>query len=106
MRRESPQRAREMAIYRHRRLLFLAARGYVCESPWSCGERATTVHHRRGRRGDLLLDERWWSASCLDCNAIKAEQTHTAEAYACNWKVSPDFTGDPSERPILPAVTQ
>jgi len=89
-----------MGIYRHRRVLFLTARPW-CESPWPCGQRATEVQHRRGRRGERLLDERWWAASCHDCNQ-RAESTETGAARATNWLVDEDFAGDPSEKPIIP----
>lgn len=95
----SPKRARQMGIYRHLRLLFLADRPW-CESPWPCGRRATEVQHRRGRRGERLLDQRWWASSCHDCN-MRAE-TQTGEALRTNWLVPEDFAGDPSEKPIIP----
>lgn len=84
MRRVSKKRAALLRIYSKRRAEFLDARP-VCEFPQGCNRRATTVQHLRGRRGDRLLDEMWWAASCLDHN-LWAED-HTGEALAMGWLV-------------------
>lgn len=101
MRSQSPKRAAQNRRYRFARLLFLADHP-TCESPWPCGQRATQVHHRMGREGWRLTAVEWFAASCTDCNVVRAEQTDTADAYASNWKVSPDFTGTPDDKPIIP----
>lgn len=96
----SPERAREARAYAVLRPGFLAEHP-LCESPWPCGQRATTIQHRMGRRGWRFLAVQWWAGSCLACN-LRAEQTDTADAYRTHWKVSPDFTGWPEDVPILP----
>lgn len=64
----SEKRKEENKIYSFRRRLFLAARPR-CEiqSP-VCTYKATVIHHKKGREGDLFLDERFWAASCEQCN--------------------------------------
>jgi len=59
----SVKRAEQMAVYVPERNTFLTANS-LCQYPEGCGQRATQVHHRRGRRGLRLLDKTWWSASC------------------------------------------
>lgn len=84
MRAVSPKRAKQLREYTKRRRVFLEARER-CEFPNGCTERATTVQHLRGRRGERLLDENWWAASCLRHN-LWAEE-HTGEALAIGWLV-------------------
>lgn len=50
-----------------------------CEFPLGCDRLATQVHHRRGRIGALLTDERYWSALCGPCHRWVTE--HPARAY-------------------------
>jgi hypothetical protein len=40
-----------------------------CGVIWFRPAKATTeVHHRQGRRGKLLLDQRFWTAACAQCH--------------------------------------
>jgi hypothetical protein len=68
------------------RSLYLSAHPQ-CEFPGDggCRQQATEIQHRRGRRGDRLLDVGWWAASCHDHNMWAEE--HTGEALACGWLV-------------------
>lgn len=84
MRRVSKKRAVALRIYAKRRAAFLEANPR-CQFPRGCEQRATTIQHLRGRRGDRLLDEQWWAASCLDHN-LWAED-HTGDALAIGWLV-------------------
>lgn len=84
MRAVSKRRAALLRIYAKRRVEFLTNRP-KCEFPRGCEQRATTIQHLRGRRGERLLDETWWAASCLDHN-LWAED-HTGEALAMGWLV-------------------
>jgi hypothetical protein len=88
----SKKRASQLREYKVRRLLFLAEHRWCMR----CHLRPTTVlHHRRGRRGLRLLDERWWAASCVPCNDFA--ETHTGEALTEGWMVREDQEVDPWE---------
>lgn len=39
---------------------------------------ASEVHHTKGRENDLLLDERFWKASCHNCHAEATEHSKKA----------------------------
>jgi len=86
MRTRTPKRAREERIYRTLVQPFLEAKQYRCEWPEGCFNPATQVHHARGRRGPLLLDERWWRASCHFHN--DAAETDTGRCLANGWLLS------------------
>jgi hypothetical protein len=84
VRRCTPKRAREEREYLKRRKEFLAEHRLctvaMSESHWLA---ATEVHHRRGRVGTLLLDERYWLAVCHDCHGWI--HNHPALAYEYGW---------------------
>lgn len=84
MRRISRKRAAAMRVYRKRAAEFLTEHPQ-CQFPTGCDKRATVVHHRRGRFGARLLDERWWAASCPGHNAFAEE--HTGQALDIGWLV-------------------
>lgn len=46
------------------------AKGYIKRNPKCkvCGAAAVCVHHKKGRVGDNLLDEKTWLAVCLECH--------------------------------------
>lgn len=71
--------AAKVRLLRKRYDTFLSTREW-CER---CGSPATCVHHRRGRVGSLLLDERWWAASCAGCNDFA--ETRTGVALSEGW---------------------
>ena len=64
MRARSPKRAAQERIYMKKRAEWFAE-PRPCEFP-GCGRVATEIHHRRGRVGALLTDERYWSAMCSE----------------------------------------
>lgn len=84
MRRVSKKRAVALRLYMKRRDEFLAERTR-CEFPLGCDSQADVLHHRRGRFGGRLLDERYWAGSCSFHNDFA--ETHTGEALACGWLV-------------------
>lgn len=84
MRTVSKKRARELNAYRTLRVSFLEANP-LCEFPLGCGQAATEVQHRRGRRGARLLDVEWWAASCHAHNMFAEEST--GAALDCGWLV-------------------
>jgi hypothetical protein len=55
------QRLKEYAVARGR---------FMQESPncQRCGEKATELHHSRGRIGSLLTDLRWFIGLCHSCH--------------------------------------
>ena len=82
IRRRSPKRAREERLYARESRAFLAAH------PWCqrCGRASVCVHHRAGREGSRLRDQRWWAASCWGCNTFA--ETETGRALAEGWLLS------------------
>lgn len=59
-----------------------------------CTKKATVVHHKKGRIGDLLFDQRFWMPSCVSCNG--AVESNDAEAREKGLKIS-KFTKDETE---------
>lgn len=51
----------ELKDYRKKRDTFM--KGKLCEFP-DCKEKATDLHHAKGRTGSLLTDERYFKALC------------------------------------------
>lgn len=62
IRRRTPKRQAEERVYLKRVREILATNPPCWVS--GCTARAVECHHRCGRRGDLLLDERWWAMVC------------------------------------------
>lgn len=60
----SDKRAKQRAEYRREVRRWLAGR--KCEA---CPRKATECHHKKGRRGDMLLDKRFWMAVCSSCHS-------------------------------------
>ena len=57
----SDKKLTELKEYRKKRDSFM--KGKLCEFP-ECKERATDLHHAKGRTGSLLTDERYFKALC------------------------------------------
>jgi hypothetical protein len=73
LRRASKKRAGELKVYRSLKNYILSRHPY-CEMPSrtgapSCLNKATQIHHVRGRSDNLLCDITWWMAVCEDCHA-------------------------------------
>jgi len=81
----------EMAAYVPEMLAFLAVHDR-CEFPAGCNERSQIVHHRKGRNGRRLRDQRFWSAACDPHNEFA--ETHTGEALEIGWLVRINSRGD------------
>lgn len=80
--RVSGKRAVQLREYAKKRKAFLEKRPF-CEAEWEsdCMMRSQDLHHLKGRRGDLLNDERFFLAVCRPChNAI-----HRNPSLARKW---------------------
>ena len=76
---------RAMTIYRREVRAFLEANPF-CQHPTNHLDqpvRSEVVHHRRGRFGKRLLDQRYWAASCVPCNAEPEDDT--GKSLECGW---------------------
>lgn len=49
-----------------------------CSGPITC-------HHRKGRIGDFLMDDKWWLPVCLGHHRYL--ETHPQEAYEHGWSL-------------------
>ena len=60
--------------YSPKRKVFLEERPY-CELKLNgCTHFATCVHHKKGKHSkQLYLDEKFWMASCINCNRVVEE---------------------------------
>lgn len=82
MRARTPKRAAQERAYLKERAVWLV--GKMCSR---CGKPADTIQHAKGRRGDLLLDKRWWIPLCWNpCHSWVTE--HPAEATAQGYALS------------------
>ena len=78
MRRRSVKREKQEREYSKRRKAFLLLHPHCEAALHCCSGSSQTVHHRRGRIGNLLLDERYWTVCCLECHVWI--ETNPAEA--------------------------
>ena len=60
----SKKRKSQLRQYKKLRILFLAEFP-LCEI---CGGIATTVHHKKGRMGKLLIDTEFFLPACMPCH--------------------------------------
>jgi hypothetical protein len=71
IRRASKKRELELKIYYSLKKYILSQRPY-CQIPSAngtpCLNRATGIHHVKGRAGELLCDVRFWLAVCPQCH--------------------------------------
>ena len=84
MRARSLKLQRAMRVYRQMVGDFLDQHP-TCEFPLGCGKPATSVHHRRGRFGKRLIDQRYWAASCHEHQNYAEERS--GAALACGWLI-------------------
>lgn len=69
-----------LAIYRQRRDAFIIAHP-ICQARAKCaGSRSTEVHHKKGRVGELLIDETFFLATCHACHVFINENNEQAFA--------------------------
>lgn len=78
----SPKRRAQEREYDRLKGPWLAERPY-CQR---CGEPSVCVHHRAGREGLRLIEQRWWAASCAACNDFA--ETDTGAALDERWLLS------------------
>lgn len=57
-----------LKIYSEKRVKYLTENP-ICEVE-DCEDKATTIHHAKGRIGELLNDTNFWWACCMDCHTI------------------------------------
>ena len=81
VRKRSAHQTRLMAQYRKQELVFLDE-NLACEC---CGNMATQVHHRAGRLGKNLLDEKTWTAICSRCHYVI--HANPAWSYEQGWMI-------------------
>lgn len=65
IKRRSAKRTKQEKTYLQLNRIFLKDKQCQCKG---CENRASEVHHKRGRIGKLLLDIRFWLACCTDCH--------------------------------------
>jgi hypothetical protein len=53
-----------------------------------CTIETTDVHHTRGRRGKLLLDMRWWKASCRSCHRWATDNSKEAKEKGASYSIN------------------
>jgi hypothetical protein len=82
LRPRSKKREAQEREYRALRLEFLSKHP-DCQR---CGNRATQVHHRRGRCGQLLTDPDWFMAVCSPCHDFI--ELHPQQAKDAGWSLS------------------
>lgn len=81
----SEGRAKEESEYLRKAKAWLRGKGCALkEHATPCNGRLT-VHHEKGRIGDLLLDENYWLPVCLDHH--RYIELHPTEAYANGWSL-------------------
>ncbi len=74
----SPKRQKQMDEYRVVRLEFLMSHK-VCQVE-ACNNKATDIHHMRGRTGERLLDKSDFLAVCRSCHTYIEEHPAWAKA--------------------------
>ncbi len=61
---------------------------YLRENPdcGRCGDPAGTIHHKKGRMGEMLLNTKYWMPACIDCHSwIEAHPKEAKEkGYSLN----------------------
>jgi hypothetical protein len=96
IRRISRKRMRSQIIYRRRK------QGFMAKHPrCQCCKRALSedLHHKRGRIGRLLTDERFWMAVCRPCH--DRIHRHPAEAVERGYLAGPG-EWNTLPKPLLP----
>lgn len=65
---ESSKRKEQSKIYSQERLLFLEQFPFCKAQLENCTVRATDIHHKKGRLGELYLDTNYWLPTCRSCH--------------------------------------
>lgn len=69
----SDKRRKQNTVYSQKRNAYLKAYPTCQVGTLSCTIKATEVHHKRGREGELLTDERYFLAVCRHCHTVIEE---------------------------------
>lgn len=82
----SDKRAKEQRVYSIARKLFLKHHP-LCQAKVAgiCQVASAEVHHKKGRIGELYLDQQYWLAVCSTCH--KHVETHPEEAKEKGWSL-------------------
>lgn len=83
---KSKKREREERIYSVERLIFLSENPKCQCGLDGCTGLSTEVHHKKGRRGRLLMDKRFWLAVCRNCHDYITE--HSKQAIKLGFSLS------------------
>jgi hypothetical protein len=86
IKKESETRKEQLKIYRKEARKFVTTHNKCELKMEGCEKESACVHHTKGREGDLLLDQKFWKASCLSCN-LQVE-IKDAEARSKDLKLS------------------
>lgn len=78
LRRISSKRAKQVRAYSRIRLAYLAQHKYCqcCQVMKACD-----IHHKAGRRGEMLNETNHWLAVCRDCHNFIHANPRIARAY-------------------------
>ena len=82
MKQYSAKRSKQMREYKKIRVEFLEANP-LCER---CGGIATTVHHKKGRMGELIINTEYFLPACMPCH--EWIETHPGEAKEKGYSIS------------------
>lgn len=82
IRKMSEKREKENKEYLILNREFLKDKKCQCKD---CPNKATTVHHQKGRIGKLLCDIRFWLACCMDCHT--EIENHPTWAYKMGYSL-------------------
>ena len=64
MKQYSTKRKKQVRQYNNLALEYLT-KNPLCEK---CGMVASTIHHKKGRMGELLTDVKYFMSACMDCH--------------------------------------
>jgi hypothetical protein len=76
----SKKRSKQEQEYHKKRKVFLAnPKNLLCNAKApGCTKIAKVIHHKKGRIGNLLTDEKYWLATCSHCNMWIEENSQQA----------------------------
>ena len=96
---QSTKRQAEAKVYRARKKVFLEN----TPTCFACGELVhpadRELHHKRGRAGNLYLDERFWEMACGGVNGCHAKIHRDRK-----WAIQNGFLGGPGEWGVCPPL--
>lgn len=75
---QSEKRKKQTALYLKKRRTFMDQNTCCQAKLKGCTGRSTELHHRKGRLGELIYDERYFLAVCRSCHGIITEHSKLA----------------------------